>query len=159
MKGWRGALLGCVSGLLTCASSFAQSPQPRLPLEPGTNRQFQLPKSFEPYAQLPYTAQQLPPHLRSPSPTVDASSIVIVNRGNARLSFSTWDGTSWKPQEIAPGATVTIACTACGGTISVAFHNGAENTTTDVSTGARYTFFWSETTRKWALGKGVEPNI
>ena len=115
--------------VMTSTEVVAQSKRP--PLGPGISNQF-------------------PDGLQRQAPVVDADSITVSNFGSQRLRFSAWDGAStWRPFDLLPGQTVTVACEKCGDAIPIAFHDGVQNRTTRAKAADRYGLYWDDAQRRW----------
>lgn len=123
--------------LLSASASLAgEPPPPRPSIGPRTNEM--LPPPDAPFA--------------TTNP-VGSDTVRIQNIGNQQLFVSYWDPTAsaWKSMGVNSGLSAEIVCSACAGTISVAYHDGKTQRSVKTKTGSVYLLGWSEQQGAWVL--------
>jgi len=92
-----------------------------------------------------------------PPPTVDQSSIAIINFGSVALSISYWNGGAfWKTFQIMPYQSIGIGCGSCEANVAVAFHDGQGTKTVPLKSGIAYALYWDSNEERWSIGKFEE---
>lgn len=117
-------------------------PLPRTPIGPPSLEM--LPDARNPLENSQRQLPQMQP--------LGADSIRIKNVGNQQLFIAYRDGDSdWRNLAIGAGLTADVSCPKCAGLITIAFHNGKENTSVRIKGGSIYLLGWSAPAQAWVL--------
>jgi len=125
--------------LMSASAAFAgDPPTPRQPIGPN----------------LPKTLEMLPPFSAAAGSQsrLPGDRIRIFNIGDQRLFLAYWDGDSaWQQLSVDSGQSRDVVCSKCADAITVAYHNGKENTRVKATGGVTYVLSWSAQAGVWTL--------